>query len=126
MTCLQFNSKFVITSSDDGTVKLWDVKTGELVKGRYKKVHLTLMWSCGLMLCCVWSLSFSLSVPLATKYFPEVSGANDTSSQCSQPNYRDSWDKDKKVTSFCRELGVPVIEAYMARTYDVCSGRARE
>ena len=29
MTCLQFNSKFVVTSSDDGTVKLWDVKTGE-------------------------------------------------------------------------------------------------
>lgn len=29
VTCLQFNSKFVITSSDDGTVKLWDVKTGE-------------------------------------------------------------------------------------------------
>ena len=29
VTCLQFNSKFVITSSDDGTVKLWDVKTGK-------------------------------------------------------------------------------------------------
>ena len=29
VTCLQFNSKFVVTSSDDGTVKLWDVKTGE-------------------------------------------------------------------------------------------------
>lgn len=29
MTCLQFNSKFVITSSDDGTVKLWDVKNGK-------------------------------------------------------------------------------------------------
>ena len=29
VTCLQFNSKFVVTSSDDGTVKLWDVKTGK-------------------------------------------------------------------------------------------------
>ena len=29
VTCLQFNSKFVVTSSDDGTVKLWDVKTGD-------------------------------------------------------------------------------------------------
>ena len=29
VTCLQFNSKFVITSSDDGTVKLWDVKNGK-------------------------------------------------------------------------------------------------
>ena len=28
VTCLQFDSKFVVTSSDDGTVKLWDVKTG--------------------------------------------------------------------------------------------------
>jgi WD40 repeat protein len=28
VTCLQFNKKFVVTSSDDGTVKLWDVKTG--------------------------------------------------------------------------------------------------
>ena len=28
VTCLQFNNKFVVTSSDDGTVKLWDVKTG--------------------------------------------------------------------------------------------------
>lgn len=32
VTCLQFNSKFVITSSDDGTVKLWDVKTGEFIR----------------------------------------------------------------------------------------------
>lgn len=32
MTCLQFNSRFVITSSDDGTVKLWDVKTGEFIR----------------------------------------------------------------------------------------------
>ena len=29
VTCLQFNNKFVITSSDDGTVKLWDVRTGQ-------------------------------------------------------------------------------------------------
>ena len=68
MTCLQFNSKFVITSSDDGTVKLWDVKTGELVKGRYKKVHLTLM--CSVVVCgpSLW--------PLATKHFVEVSEAS--------------------------------------------------
>ena len=35
VTCLQFDSKFVVTSSDDGTVKLWDVKTGkyELILG---------------------------------------------------------------------------------------------
>ncbi|CAG2250563.1 FBXW7 [Mytilus edulis] len=26
VTCLQFNKKFVITSSDDGTVKIWDLK----------------------------------------------------------------------------------------------------
>lgn len=32
MTCLQFNSRFVVTSSDDGTVKLWDVKTGEFIR----------------------------------------------------------------------------------------------
>lgn len=32
VTCLQFNNKFVITSSDDGTVKLWDVKTGEFIR----------------------------------------------------------------------------------------------
>ena len=30
VTCLQFYGKFVITSSDDGTVKLWDVKTGRV------------------------------------------------------------------------------------------------
>ena len=30
VTCLQFNNKFVITSSDDGTVKLWDVRTGQI------------------------------------------------------------------------------------------------
>ena len=28
MTCLQFNKKFVITSSDDGTVKMWSLRTG--------------------------------------------------------------------------------------------------
>ena len=32
VTCLQFNNKFVITSSDDGTVKLWDVRTGMDIK----------------------------------------------------------------------------------------------
>lgn len=32
VTCLQFNNRFVITSSDDGTVKLWDVKTGEFIR----------------------------------------------------------------------------------------------
>lgn len=32
VTCLQFNSTFVITSSDDGTVKLWDLKTGEFIR----------------------------------------------------------------------------------------------
>ena len=31
VTCLQFNNKFVITSSDDGTVKLWDVRTGKII-----------------------------------------------------------------------------------------------
>ena len=32
VTCLQFNKKFVITSSDDGTVKIWDLKRGEFVR----------------------------------------------------------------------------------------------
>lgn len=32
VTCLQFNNRFVITSSDDGTVKLWDVRTGEFIR----------------------------------------------------------------------------------------------
>ncbi|ENN81410.1 hypothetical protein D910_00642 [Dendroctonus ponderosae] len=32
VTCLQFNSRFVITSSDDGTVKLWDLRTGEFIR----------------------------------------------------------------------------------------------
>lgn len=36
VTCLQFYNKFVITSSDDGTVKLWDMDTG--------KVKITLHW----------------------------------------------------------------------------------
>lgn len=30
VTCLQFYGKFVVTSSDDGTVKLWDVKSGKV------------------------------------------------------------------------------------------------
>jgi WD40 repeat protein len=29
---LQFNARFVITSSDDGTVKLWDLRTGEFIR----------------------------------------------------------------------------------------------
>lgn len=32
VTCLQFNKKFVVTSSDDGTVKLWDLHTGEFIR----------------------------------------------------------------------------------------------
>lgn len=32
VTCLQFNSRFVVTSSDDGTVKLWDVRTGDFIR----------------------------------------------------------------------------------------------
>lgn len=32
VTCLLFNSRFVITSSDDGTVKLWDVQTGNFIR----------------------------------------------------------------------------------------------
>ena len=32
MTCLQFNNKFCITSSDDGTVKLWELSTGEFIR----------------------------------------------------------------------------------------------
>ena len=32
VTCLQFNRKFVITCSDDGTVKLWDLNTGEFIR----------------------------------------------------------------------------------------------
>lgn len=32
MTCLQFTRKFVVTSSDDGTVKLWSLQTGEFIR----------------------------------------------------------------------------------------------
>ena len=32
MTCLQFNKKFVITSSDDGSVKIWDLKAGDFLR----------------------------------------------------------------------------------------------
>ena len=32
VTSLQFTDNFVVTSSDDGTVKLWDLKTGEFVR----------------------------------------------------------------------------------------------
>ena len=32
VTCLQFNKKFVITSSDDGTVKIWDLKSGDFLR----------------------------------------------------------------------------------------------
>ena len=32
VTCLQFNKNFVNTSSDDGTVKLWHLKTGEFIR----------------------------------------------------------------------------------------------
>lgn len=32
MTCLQFNKKFVITSSDDGSVKIWDLKGGDFLR----------------------------------------------------------------------------------------------
>ncbi len=32
VTCLSFNEKFVVSSSDDGTVKLWNVETGEFIR----------------------------------------------------------------------------------------------
>lgn len=32
VTCLAFNDKFIISSSDDGTVKLWNMETGEFVR----------------------------------------------------------------------------------------------
>lgn len=32
VTSLQFTDNFVVTSSDDGTVKLWDLKTGAFVR----------------------------------------------------------------------------------------------
>lgn len=32
VTSLQFTDNFVVTSSDDGSVKLWDLKTGEFVR----------------------------------------------------------------------------------------------
>jgi F-box/WD-40 domain protein 7 len=32
VTCLQFNKKFVITSSDDGSVKIWDLRAGEFLR----------------------------------------------------------------------------------------------
>ena len=36
VTSLQFTDNFVVTSSDDGTVKLWDLKTGEFVRNLVK------------------------------------------------------------------------------------------
>ena len=32
MTSLHFNTKFVVTSSDDGSVKLWDMRNGEFIR----------------------------------------------------------------------------------------------
>ena len=32
VTCLQFNKKFVITSSDDGSVKIWDLRGGDFLR----------------------------------------------------------------------------------------------
>lgn len=32
VTCLAFNDKFIISSSDDGTVKLWNLETGEFIR----------------------------------------------------------------------------------------------
>jgi len=32
VTSLQFTDNFIVTSSDDGTVKLWDIKTGEFIR----------------------------------------------------------------------------------------------
>jgi len=32
VTCLQFNRRFVVTSSDDGTVKIWDLRSGEFLR----------------------------------------------------------------------------------------------
>lgn len=32
VTSLQFTDTFVVTSSDDGTVKLWDLKTGDFIR----------------------------------------------------------------------------------------------
>ena len=32
VTSLQFTDNFVVTSSDDGSVKLWDLKTGDFVR----------------------------------------------------------------------------------------------
>lgn len=36
VTCLQSSNRFVITSSDDGTVKLWDLRTGEFIRNLVK------------------------------------------------------------------------------------------
>ena len=32
VTSLQFTEKFIITSSDDGTVKLWDLRAGDFIR----------------------------------------------------------------------------------------------
>ena len=32
VTSLQFTDDFIITSSDDGTVKVWDLNTGEFIR----------------------------------------------------------------------------------------------
>ena len=32
VTSLQFTENFVVTSSDDGSVKLWDIKTGDFIR----------------------------------------------------------------------------------------------
>ena len=40
VTSLQLHGKFVVTSSDDGTVKLWDAKTGQVIKICYFIVNI--------------------------------------------------------------------------------------
>ena len=44
---MDINDRFVVTGSESGTVKLWDIKTGQLIRVLVKlKGRLDMMWHC--------------------------------------------------------------------------------
>ena len=59
VTSLQFTKNFVVTSSDDGSVKLWDIKTGEYIRdlvclnGGGNGMFLVTLMACYMYICIV-------------------------------------------------------------------------